>query len=321
MDKKFHKKVIALLPSKDLIKCVNEQHFEFREEDLLKFINDYSLSFDEMMALFEEAAATFTGKQAKRHAKKLIDFNRKNFDEFMREDADCVYEINIKCHPDDADEDTLITKSFPDALEMIKSWLKCYSDVGAKDNKFARYTIVKKTTTLPKRPIDLYKDKVGSLGKCVLGHKFKILNLDLYKSGNEITCKANADCDECKTPCVSWTSPHFPHFLKQYDLVAFQCNMLLNPREICYGILGSDMEEYDYDSYVIDIDNEYIKNRNIDYKDNDGWYGVYMAHCHPSYAKIFKPDPNSVPQQIYDDYVYAVEGLKKLDEKDKNNDD
>lgn len=314
MDKKFHKKVISLLPSKDLIKCVNEQRFIFGEEELLKFINDYAHSFDEKLALFEEAATVFTDKQAVRHAKKLIDFNRKNFDGFMREDADCVYEITIKCQPDDADEDTLITKSFPDTVEMIKSWLKCYYDVGAKDNKFARYTVVKKTTTLPKRPSDIYNNKVGTLGKCVLGHRFKILDLDLYKPGNEINCKANADCDECKTPCVGFTSPHFPHFLKKYDLVAFQSNRLLNPREISYGILGSDMDEYDDNSYVIDIDNEYIKDRNIDYKNKDGWYYVYVAHCHPSYAKLFKPDPDSVPKQIYDDYVYAVEGLKRLDD-------
>lgn len=321
MDIKFHDKIVKLLPSKDLKDCVKAEKFTFTEQDLLKFINDYAPCFDEKLALFREAATVFCDKTAKAHAKKLIAFNEKAYADFMKPDENCVYEITIKCLPDDADEETLITKTFDDAIFMIKSWLKCFKDVGAKDNRLARYTIDKKTTSLPRYPRDIYKDKVGTVGNCVLGYKFKILNLDsYYLHANEINCKPLADCEECKTPCVGMHFPRFPHFLKKYDLVAFYGDNQGNAgtgynAEINYGIFGLDMEECDNDTYFIFLDNEYIKDRNVDFTNDKGYYRVFDAHSHPSYAVLFKPDLPSVPKDVYEDYLYAVEGLKKIDEK------
>lgn len=312
MYKKFHKRVVKLLPSKDLIKCVNEQGFIFKEEELLKFIDCYAPSFDEKLALFEEATRIFTEKQSIRHAKKLIAYNKKMYDYFISDDCDCVYEVKIKCMPDDADEETMIVKSFSDAVEMIKCWLKCYANVGAKDNKYARYTVKKKTTTLPARPYDIYCDKVGLQGACVLGHKFKILDLYVARMKNEMNCKT-LDCEECKMPCIGMISPRFPHFLEKYDLVAFHSNLLHAPHNICYGIFVGDMDECDYDSYVVLLDNEYIINRRVSYKDENGWYPVFRYHSHDSYDTLFKPDLMDVPQNVLDDYAYAVEELRKID--------
>jgi len=313
MNKKFHDKIINLFPSKDLKECVKRENFVFGEEDLLKFIDDYAPDFDEKLKLFEEAATVFCGKQAKVHAKKLLKYNEKAYAAFMQPDENCVYEINIKCLPDDADEETLLTKTFGEAVEMIKSYLKCYKNVGAKDNKLSRYTIDKKTVTLPRYPRDIYRGKVGSLGRCVLGYRFKILDLSTYTHDNEMLCKAYLDCDDCKTPCIGHLMPNFPHFLKKYDLVAFYGDTLYNPTEINYGIFGLDMEKCDYDTYFIFLDNEYIKKRQVDYTDENGFYRVFDAHSHPSYAELFKPDISEVPKEVYDDYLYAVEGLKKLD--------
>ncbi len=313
MDKKFHDKIMRLLPSKDLFNCVKAEKFIFGEEDLLKFINDYAYDFNKKMQLFKEAESVFCDKVAKAHAKKLIAYNQSAYDAFMQADENCVYEIKIKCLPDDADEETLLTRTFDDAIEMIKSWLKCYNDIGAKDNRLSRYTIDKKTVTLPRYPRDIYHGKVGSLGRCVLGYKFNILDLSMYTHYNEIHCKSSVDCEDCKTPCVGNIMPRFPHFLKKYDLVAFYDNYLDNPTKIYYGILGFDMEKCDNDSYFIFLDSEYIKSRKVDFTDEKGYYRVFEAHCHPSYAELFKPDINDVPKEIYDDYLYAVEGLKKFD--------
>ncbi len=313
MNKKFHDKIIRLFPSKDLINCVKAEKYVFGEEDLLKFIDDYAPDFNKKIELFKEAATVFCDKQAKTHAKKLIAYNERAFAEFMRADENCVYEIKIKCLPDDADEETLLTKTFEDATEMIKNYLKCYKDVGARDNKSSRYTISKKTVTLPRYPRDIYNGKVGSLGRCILGYRFKILDLYTYTHDNEMHCKASLDCMDCKTPCLGNLMPRFPHFLKKYDLVAFYGDRLNNPAEITYGIFGLDMEKCDDDTYFIFLDNEYIKSRNVDFKDENGYYRVFDAHSHPSYAELFKPDIASVPKEVYEDYLYAVEGLKKFD--------
>jgi len=313
MNRKFHDKIISLLPSKDLINCIKTEKFIFGEEVLLKFINDYAPDFNKKLQLFNEAA-TVCGKEARAHAKKLIAYNENACAEFMRADENCVYEIKIKCLPDDAEEDTLLTKTFEGAIEMIKSWLKCYRDVGAKDNKLSRYTIVKKTITLPRFPHDICNGKVGALGKCVLGHRFNILDLSMYTQDNEMHCKRGVDCDDCKRPCVDILTPSFPHFLKKYDLVAFYDDKLNNPNKISYGIFCLDMEKCDTDTYFLFLDNEYIKKRKVDFKDENGFYRVFNAHCHPSYAELFKPDISDVPKEVYDDYLYAVEGLKKLDD-------
>lgn len=60
-------------------------------------------------------------------------------------------------------------------------------------------------------------------------------------------------------------------------MVAFQSNRLFNPLNLSYGILSNDIDEYDCNSLVIDLDNEYIINRKIEYKDENGYYRVYDA--------------------------------------------
>lgn len=314
MNKKFHDKVINLLPSKDLVNHVKAEKFVFDEEALLKFINDYAPDFNTKLKLFGEAVNVFESKTAISYAKKLIAHNEKAYAEFMRSDKNCVYEIKIKCFPDDADEEKLLTCTFDEAIEMIKCWLKCYRDVGAKDNILSRYTITKKTTNLPRSPRDIYKGNVGELGECVLGYKFNVLDVSFYALGNEIRCKSSLDCEDCKTPCVSCLMPSFPHFLNQYDLVAYYQDRLNNTTKPEYGIFAYDMDKCDSDSYFIHLDNEYIKNRKVDCTDENGYYEVYNAHSHPSYAELFKPDITDVPKEIYDDYLYAVEVLKHLDD-------
>lgn len=314
MDRKFHDKIISLFSSKDLINCIKTEKFVFGEEELLKFINDYAPDFNKKLELFKEATTVFRNKKAIAHAKKLIVYNENAYAEFMRTDENCVYEIKIKCLPDAADEDTLLTKTFEGAVKMIKSWLKCYRDVGEIDNKLSRYTIIKKTITLPRYPHDIFNGKVGALGECVLGYRFHILDLSMFRQNNEMQCKANAVCDDCKQPCIANITPSFPHFLKKYDLVAYYDDKLNNPNKIIYGIFGLDMEKCDKDSYFIFLDNEYIKLRKIDFTDENGFYRVFDAHSHPSYAELFKPDISDVPKEVYDDYLYAVEGLKRIDD-------
>ncbi len=313
MDRKFHNKIISLLPSKDLINCIKTEKFIFGEEELLQFINDYAPDFNQKLELLKEAAIVFCNKEARVHAKKLIAYHENAYAKFMRADENCVYEIKIKCLPDDADEETLLIKTFQDAIEMIKSWLKCYKDVGARDNKLSRYTIVKKTITMPRYPRDIYRGKVGELGECVLGYRFRILNLSMYMQGNEMHCKGG-DCDDCKRPCIDHFMPRFPHFLKKYDLVAYYSDKLNHPNKIIYGIFVLDMEECDNDTYFLHLETEYIKKRKIDFRDEDGFYRVFDAHSHPSYAELFKPDITNVPKEIYEDYLYAVEELKKIDD-------
>lgn len=314
MTKKLYNDIIATIPSPDLLAYIKRDGFRFGETKLLKIIDVCARTFDEKLDLFERASREFENKRDRAHAKKLVNHNKRQYDEFMRADDNCVYETDIKCEPDDK-EDTIITKTFDDAVQNIKMYIRHYADVGIKDGKYARYIIRKKTATVATRPSDIGRDKVGTLGECVLGQRFKILDLSMYGFGDEKKCKSTIlYCEECENPCVFAIRVKYPHFLKKYDLVAYQADPTLNPRDISYGILGVSMDDCDDDSYVIKLDNKYIKNRNAAYRDEDGYYRIYDAHWHPYYCQIFKPDIGSLPDGVYDDYLYAVEELKKIDE-------
>lgn len=314
MNKAFYNKVINLIPSRDLKSFVKSSDFKFTEKDLLKIIIDYSYDMQEKLQLLEAASRELDGKEERTLAKRRITFEKKIYAAFVQDSPDTVYETIIKTEPN-AYEETYITTTFENALLMIKSFLKCY-DVKAKECAYARYTIKKKTTNLPNKPSDIYNNKVGILGECVLDKKFRVLYLYLYGAGQEVTCKRGATCDECLR-CIEYTDTHFPHFLDTYELVAYYDDLINNPTHLTYGIFDLNMEKYESDSHVVLIEgNEYIQKRRVDFQDENGYYRVYDEHDHPSYFEIIRPDLSEVPQHILDDYAYAVEGLKKLNGDD-----
>ncbi len=61
-------------------------------------------------------------------------------------------------------------------------------------------------------------------------------------------------------------------------------------------------------------DNKYIRNRQADFRDENGYYRVYDDHAHPSYFTIIKPAPESVPQSILAAYPSAEEAPKNWED-------
>lgn len=319
MNTAFYKKVIDLIPSADLKYCVLQSGFRFKERDLLRIILRYAPTFDKKRKLFEEAARLSNDGSIRALAKKRIAFENKQYDAFMLSTPDTVYEIEIKIAPDAADEDTYLTDTFDEAILLIRRFIKCYA-IKANELVGARYTIKKKTTNVPTKPHDIYKGRVGTLGKCVLDNAFRIIDLNMYDFGVETTCKSGVLCDECNR-CIESVETQFPHFLQQYDLIAYYDDLLYNPNHITYAVFDLDMEACDNDSHVIDLEeNAYIRNRNADFRDEKGYFRIYDAHAHPLYFEIIKPNTESVPQNVLEDYTYAVSILKKIEtETEKQN--
>lgn len=315
MDNAFYNKIINLIPSADLKNAVFKSGFRFTDKDLLKIILNYAPTFDKKLELFETAAQKIDDKKMRTLAKKRIAFEKKQYDAFMQSDENIVYAIKIKT--EEYCEDFFITKTFADAVALIKKYIKYY-EVKGEERFYARFTLTKMTTNVPEKPRDFYYQycKVGNLGECVLDGKFNIIYLDMSNFGVEVTCKNDVDCGDCNRCINTMFDTHFPHFLKPYDLVAYYADHLCEPKKITYAIFDSDMEECDFDSHVIDIEeNPYIQNRNADFRDENGYYRVYDAHEHPSYFKIFKPNLADVPQKISDSYNYAVPILKSIEKK------
>lgn len=325
--KTLETKVVKLLPSSTLKEYLKEFDFHFTAKDILRFIEDYAPTFDEKLNLLNEAAATFSEKSEIKHAEKLIRYHIKTYKEFMTPNNNCVYEVEICCNPGDKEE-TYIVKTYSEAMTLIDNFLKYYRDVGVVDNKLSEYRIYKKTSFPPQKPYD-FCNKVGEMGRCVLGYKRVIKSVEMHNNGSYLgRCKGN--CSECKNECIDNHYPHFPPFLEKYDLVAYKddwgykaiayddgvCKSQSKNDGIVYGVLTTDMKKLDDDTHVVLLDNPYIRNRNAFYQDEEGFYRIYDEHDHPSYAKLFKPDLTKVDKSILADYEYAKESLKKLEKKD-----
>ncbi len=316
MNKAFYRKIINLIPSADMKNYVISNGFQFREKDLLKIILEYAPTFDKRLELFEEASRLLSDKKMRLLAKKRIAFENRQYDAFMQSGPDFVYQIKIKSYMNTFDtEEEYIVKSFDEAIILIKKFL-IYYDVKGAERISTRFTITKFSTKTPDKPSDFsYKKlKVGDIGDCVLDDKLRIISLDMYYFGKEVTCKSgDVDCDECERCIEDGFTTHFPHFLNKYDLVAYYNDLINTPKRLTYGIFCLDMEECDYDSLVVTIeDNPYIQNRNGYFKDEEGYYRIYDAHDHPSCFEIIKPNLQDVPQEIIDGYNYALPILKKI---------
>ncbi|MDE7213221.1 MAG: hypothetical protein K2N42_01420 [Anaeroplasmataceae bacterium] len=309
--KALEKKIVELLPSKTLKDYVSTNDFHFQEKDLLKFIIDYAKTFSQKLSLLEAAATLFQDKENKIHAKKLIQFHQKMYDEFMQTSDDAVYEIEIHCNPDDASEKNYIVKTFEDVLILIRNYWKCYGEYGAKDNILSKYIITKKTCFPPKKPSDLDR-KVGEFGYSELGHKLVIKDVMMYTDNTEFgKCKGKICQQDCKKICISAYEINYPPFLKKYELVAYKEDWAQT--QPLYGILVSDLNKYCNDSEVVLLDNPYIKNRDAFSKDEDGYFNIYIYHDHPAYAILYRPNLDEVDKGILEDYHYAVEALKKIE--------
>ncbi len=313
MDKKFYNKVIKLIPSDTLKEFLKTSKFKFKEKDLLVIINDYSRNFNEKIQLLEEAINCIEDKDVVFHAKKLIQSHSDNYDCFMRPSDDCVYEINIITDDDFPEDRQFVAKTFQDALTLIKLYNKEYEDGYVPNSKagtliggkYVYYKIFKSTAIAPKKPSDIH-NKVGRRGECLLGKRLEIIDVNMYDYGDRdlYNCK-NKDCDECKNKCIFMHNIKFPAFLQQYQLVAFK------HYRICYGVMLYKMQDNDNDSYIIFLDdNDFIANRKkLQGKDD---YRIIEAHCHPSYCEIYKPNREDVPDDIYENYLFAVKIFKEL---------
>ncbi|MDE7108325.1 MAG: ASCH domain-containing protein [Clostridiales bacterium] len=321
--KAFYNKVIAMLPSGDLRAAVKASGHVFSETDLLKFIDGYAPSFGKKIELFDLAAEVFSDKKTKYHAKKLSEHCRKCYEYFASPSDEAVYVIqsHSSLDNDGRDVETLVVKTFDDAIVTVGA-------LSRRDKKYLcegeqyKYVIIKQPIICASTEHELRKK--NELGRCEWNPKHGIVSISAWRLKNEF----GVDCNTCKRKhdCLQSHEVNYPPFLQPYDLVAYKSyqakpiafNKYGYPEkytDIAYGVLCCDMtrDDNNYSSYVIELDSKCVKERRADEKTEDGDYKIYFDHHHPQYAELYKPNRSDVPDNIYADYLYAAEELKKID--------
>lgn len=318
--KVFYNKVIAMLPSGDLRAAVKAGGHVFSETDLLKFIDGYAPSFGKKIEFFDLAAEVFADKQTKFHAKKLAEHCRKIYDYFASPSDGVVYVIEIRSSCDGGHYlETLVNKTLDDALITLQTCAREHKRY-ISEGEFYKYEIKKHSTACARK----YNDNVGEICSCKWDPKLGIVDINAWQLKNEF----GVDCNTCKRKhvCLDSHQVEYPPFLQPYELVAYKTNGFtpieyneygtpVKYTDISYGVLCCDMtrDDNNIDSYVICLDSKCIKERRADEKTDDGYYKIYFDHDHPQYAELYKPSRSDVPDEIYSDYLYAVEELKKID--------
>lgn len=298
--KTFQKAVTALLPSVSARAAVERENFAFSDRALLRIIYEYAPTLDAKLKLFEQAKNLFTEKNSKLHAEKLIDYYTRQLSDFKTPKADTIYEVVIRSEPD-ITPDRYLVSTYEDALTCIECHLK-YCEITAKDESpLARYTISRRSTVAPRKPSDI--GKISWPDECILGYKRKIIDVHCRSIANEWRdkCPAHDFCYKCKYDCIDKDDLPLPHFLNLYDLVRVK----YESGETEYGIYAYESEEDDYTAYVYMLDSEYVKERRLDETDEDGISYSFYTHEHIPLAIAERVDPESVPESVRADYLYA----------------
>ncbi len=290
MDSEFYNRVVELLPSKDLKACIAERGFTFGEKELLKIILEYAPTLDTRLELFRDAATAMGDKNMRALAKMRFDFENKRYAEFLRSDPDCVYEIEIDL-PRAVTTERYITKTFDDALKLIKKFLKCFR-LAARDTVGGRYTVTKKSTVVPDDPQDV--TAVGTVGYCVLDERRRVLDVDMCEFDCEVACRKGTTCDDCRM-CIGMTELSMPCFAEKFGLVAFYDDILRKPHKLTYGIFMCD-DGFASDPLVLTV--------------TPHGDGFKVDGAHPALATVIIPERKAVPEKIYAGYLAAVENLK-----------
>lgn len=329
IENKIKNEIISLIPSITLKEVIISENHQFSDEDLLKIITDYAENYQQKIDYYKYVRNNSTNKKSIIWANILIKYQENMLDEFKKESQDSIYDISIKCNPNDYEE-KFYSYKFDDAITIIKAFLEYYKDCNAVDNINSKYTIVKRKIHVPKKASEIEKN--DELGICDLGYKLKIKKVDMYNIQNEIraNCKSENDCDICEERCMDNYIINYPLYLEKYDLVKYippwkEYNIsdriasykLENDKNYIYGVMSFDMNHND-EACILLLDSPYVKNRNIEEKDEFGCYPFYMSHDHVRYELITKVDVNSIDDEFKKDYEYVLAFLKKQEINKKN---
>lgn len=304
MRRKLIDRVISLIPSKTIKSAIYAQKHNFSNIDLFKIIIEYANTLEEEISLLKELKNRCNDRDLSNVINKIITYNEKSLALLAKKDADYIYEVEIE-------ESRYLSSTLEEAFNTFKTYLRAFKSFGGDTSSFM---ISKKRVAnrLKVREIENDYDVIACAeynAKCqvirICNSPFK----DPYYN--------NKYSDECI---------NYPILFKKYDLV--ECAKIkgkyyisdgadsvvidINDKERRFVINSFDQDNSDV-ACVLLMENEFVKYRAIDKKDDDGYYPFFMCHDHIDYGCLELVDIENVPENVKKDYKYIVDTCKRID--------
>ncbi len=284
----LHKRILNLIPSKDLGAAIKEKGFVPTDEDLLLIVYNCAPDFDSRIEYLRLLEESFDG-ELKAYVSRLIQSQKQELEAFISNDGSAVYELHIKESPDAYDEKYLCA-SYEAALKMIPMF---YQEYDCSENPSSRYSIEKRRV--------FYAAEGESFAEDNMGDMLLLPNAVIFcvrVDGFSAECCSHDDCDDCERPCLHRITTAFPRFLQYGDVVKY----LNYDRVEEYGVYLDWNKAPTDECYIIPLDDKHISFH--DFKN------AFYAHHHIRSEFVEKISIEELPKQLQEDCIAYLEYLK-----------
>ena len=279
MNKEFHDKVISLIPSETLKKVIKETDFQFPELDIFILIDCCAPSFDERIALLNEAKKEFSPELAK-YTEDYIEYQKGCLALFMEPVPDYVYSVEVVPH------ESYLFKTAAEAIEFTAYYLK------TGDTERFESFFIEKTPILELSKVN--KDVMIAGNHNCTAYNGKVIEVSTaYDCDYKFPKKCDGRCLDCEIFCHFKDEDEmaFPKFFENGDLIKYP-----DDRDgYEYAIsLGADAD-CGCTAYCVPLDSAEV----VYHVFEDSFY----AHQHPDLFEVEKADVSELDEKMREDYL------------------
>ena len=285
MNKEFHDKVISLIPSETLKKVIKETDFQFPELDIFILIDCCAPSFDERIALLNEAKKEFSPELAK-YTEDYIEYQKGCLALFMEPVPDYVYSVEVVPH------ESYLFKTAAEAIEFTAYYLK------TGDTERFESFFIEKTPILELSKVN--KDVMIAGNHNCTAYNGKVIEVSTAYDCDYKFIKCDGNCLDCELLChiKYMDETRFPKFLEKGDLIKYPNSR--GKSEYAIISLGDDCD-CGATANCVPLDAPEV----IYHAFEDSFY----AHRHPELTKVEKADVSELDEEMRKDYLAFREYL------------
>lgn len=279
MNKKIHDKIVSLITSESLKKAIKETNFEFPELDLFRIIIHCSPSFEECIAILNEAKSEFSPQLAK-YTEEYIEYQNGALELFMKPEANHVYIVEV------LPQERYVFGTAEEAIEFTAFYPK--TEYATPVRSF----FIKKTPVLQLSKVN---DDVlfAGMHTCTATDGKVVDVSTAHDCDYEFPKKCDACCIDCEIFCHLREGDEmaYPEFFENGDLIKYPDDR--NGYEYAIS-LGAD-NDCRWSAYCVPLNAPEV----VYHAFEDSFY----AHQHPRLFGVEKADISELDEKMREDYL------------------